>query len=146
MIEAKVGNNSIGGMQKDMDSRGLLTEIPAPTYGYTRGGDFHMGIIDGDLVNEWALVALRGTIYTDRRGRNMGSDSPICQIPRRDTEYICACRWHMRFARGVRYKECQSGQLAEFQMDKVALQRWILMGGIVKKPAKGQGESTIHDY
>ena len=80
-IEAKVGNNSIWEMQKEMDSRRVLTELPAPTYGYARGEDFHMGIIDGNLVNEWAQVALIGMIYTDQRGRNMGEDSPICQIP-----------------------------------------------------------------
>ena len=79
-IEAKVGNNPIGEMQKEMASRGVLTEIPAPTYGYARGDYFHMGVIDGNLVNEWALVALRGLIYTDRRRRNMGTDSPIWQI------------------------------------------------------------------
>ena len=128
VIEAKVGNNSIGEMQKEMASRGVLTEIPAPTYGRARGDELHMGIIDENLVREWVPVALRGMIYTDRRGRNMGKDSPICQIPWGDTEYpICACRWHMRFARGVRYKECQRGQLAELQMDTVALQRWILI-------------------
>ena len=65
-IEAQVGSNSIGEMQKEMASRGVLTEIPAPTYGYTRGDDFHMGIIDGNLVNEWIMGALRGMIYTDR--------------------------------------------------------------------------------
>ena len=54
-----------------------------------------------------------------------------------DTEYICACRWHMRFTRWVRYMECQWGQLAEFQMDTVALQRWILMGGNSQKACEG---------
>ena len=93
-----------------MDSRGVLTEIPAPMNGYARGDEFHMGIIDGDLVNEWVLVAPRGAIYTDRRGGNMGADSPIRQIPWGSTAYpIYARRWHMRFARGVRYKELQWG-------------------------------------
>ena len=39
-IEAKVGNNSIGEAQKEMASRGVLTGIPAPTYGYMGGDDF----------------------------------------------------------------------------------------------------------
>ena len=71
-IESKVGNNSIGEMQKEMASRGVLTEIPSPTYGYARGGDFHMGIIDGSLVNEWVLGALRGMIYGPKRKKYGG--------------------------------------------------------------------------
>ena len=76
-MDSKVGNNSIGEVQKEMASRGVLTEIPTPTYGYMRGDDFHMALMDGDLINDWVLVALRGMIYTDRKGRNMGSDSSI---------------------------------------------------------------------
>ena len=109
-----------------MASTGVLTETPTPTYGYMRGDDFYIAAMGGNLINYWVLVALRGIIYTDRKGRNMGTDSPIRQIPWGDTEYICACRWRMRFNRGVSYKEFQWGELAELQMDKVALQRWIL--------------------
>ena len=55
-----------------------------------------------------------------------------------DTEYICARRWHMRFARGVGYKESQRGQSAELQMETVALQRWILMGENSQKTCEGE--------
>ena len=81
VVEDKVGGVSIVEAQKEMASRGVLTEITTPTYGYMRGGGFHMEMMDGDLINDWVLVALRGMIYTDRKGRNMGTDSPICQIP-----------------------------------------------------------------
>ena len=98
-------------VQKEMASRGVLAEIPTPTYGYMRGDDFPMAMMGGNLINDWVSVALRGMIYTGRKERNMGTDSPICQVPWGDTEYICACRWQTRFARGVRYKECQCGAI-----------------------------------
>ena len=72
MIEAKVGNNSIGEVKKDLSSRGIVTEIPAPTYGYMRRDDFYVGTIDENRTSEWVAFSLRGMIYADRRGRNMG--------------------------------------------------------------------------
>ena len=56
----------------------------------------------------------------------MGADSFIFQIPWEGADEICACRWHMRFTRGAVYEEGQLEQLAELQIDTVALQRWIL--------------------
>ena len=122
-----MGNNSIGEMQKGLESRGIVTEIPAPTYRYMRRGDLYVDTIGENLTNEWLLCAISGMIYTDRRGRNMGTDSSICQIPPHGPEEICARRWHMRFTRGVIYKECQWAQLPELQIYAVDLRRWILM-------------------
>ena len=81
VTEAEVGNNLIGVVQTEMASSGVLTDIPAPTYGYIGEMTFTWGVIDGDLINAWVLVALGRMIYTDRRGRNRGTHSPICQIP-----------------------------------------------------------------
>ena len=72
----------------------------------------------------------------------MGTDSPICQIPWGDTEYICARRWRMRFTRGVIYKECQWGQLAELQIDKVALRRWISAEENSPEPFEGEWRAS----
>ena len=102
-----------------------------------RRGEFYVGTIDGDLTNEWVLCTISGVIYTDRRGRNMGTDSSICQIPRSGPEEICARRWHMRATRGVIYKECQLAQLPELQIDAVALRRWILMVGNDQEACEG---------
>ena len=49
-----------------------MKEIPAPTYGYMRRDEFYVGTIDGKFANEWVMFPLRGMIYTDRKGRNMG--------------------------------------------------------------------------
>ena len=62
-------------------SRGVLSEVPTPTYGYMRKDEFyHMGK-DEDLINDWVVGALGGLIHTDRKGRSAGKETPICQIP-----------------------------------------------------------------
>ena len=71
-VEEKLGNNSIGEAQEDLVRRGVATEIPAPTYGYMRRNEFYLGTIDVDLANGWVMYTLRGTIYTDRKERNVG--------------------------------------------------------------------------
>ena len=142
VVEAKVGCVSIVEVQKEMASRGILTETPYPTHGCMRGDDFYMATMDGNLISDWVFWVLRGMIYTDRKGRNMGTYSSICQVPWGDTEYICACRWRMRFTRGVRYKECQWGQLAELQIDAVALRRWILMEENDQEACTGERRSS----
>ena len=58
-VGAKVGNNSIGEAKKDLSSRGISTEIPAPTYGYMWRDEFYVGTIDGDLANEWVMFSHR---------------------------------------------------------------------------------------
>ena len=52
-----------------------------PTYGYVRRDECYGRSVGGNLTNEWAIRALRGMIYTDRKGRNAGADTSICQIP-----------------------------------------------------------------
>ena len=114
-----------------------------PTYGYMRSDEFYPRMIDGDLINDWVIPALKGLIYTDRKGRGAGVESPICQIPWGNVEHTCACRWRMRFSRWVRYKECQWGELAELQMDKVALQRWIWIDGNSQEACEGERKAHI---
>ena len=60
VIAEKVGNNSIGEVKKDLASRGIVTEIPAPTYGYMRRDEFYVGTINGDLANEWVMFPSEG--------------------------------------------------------------------------------------
>ena len=43
VIEAIVGSNSIGEVQKDLTDRGAMAEIPPPTYGHMRRDDFYIG-------------------------------------------------------------------------------------------------------
>ena len=86
-------------MQNELGERGVVSEVPMPTYGYMRRGIFYQAMADGNLINDWAIGALKGLVYTDRQGRNAGKESPICQIPWGNTERPCACRWRKGFAR-----------------------------------------------
>ena len=72
----------------------------------------------------------------------MGADSFISQMPWRGVDTVCACRRHMGFTRGVVYKEGQWGQLAELQIDAVALQRWILKEENDPEACKGDRRSN----
>ena len=80
-------------------------------------------------MNEWVKHALRGLIYSDKAGGNTPADTYLRQLPWEGGEEICACRRHMRYTkRGAVYKEGPYEQLAELQIDTVALQRGLLMG------------------
>ena len=127
VIDGIVGSNSIGEVQKELVNRGAIAEIPAPTYGYMRKAVFYAGSLGDNLLNEWVPYALRGMIYTDKVGRCMSADTFICQIPWEGLEEICACRWHMRYTRGVVFKDGSCEKLSELQIDTVAMQRGMLM-------------------
>ena len=73
--------NTIGEVRNDLVCRGVAAGNPAPKYGYLRRNEFYVGAIDGGLANDWVMYTLRGMIYTDRKGRNMGTAPFICQIP-----------------------------------------------------------------
>ena len=100
-----------------------MTELPTPTHGYMRKDEFYTRSLDGNLLNEWAPRTSRGMIYTERLGRCMSSDTFICKLPRKGQDAICACRWHVRYTRGVELKEWKRDQMAELQLDTMALQR-----------------------
>ena len=123
-IEGFIGGRSLKEMKVELGAKGLLAEVPSPTYGYLGSDDFYHRSRDGDLINDWASDALKGLIYTDRQGRHTGHRAFICQIPANDT---CACRYHMRYTKGIRLKTSQWEQRAELQIDSVALQRDILV-------------------
>ena len=106
-----------------------MAELPPPTYGYMRKDEFYTGSLDGNLLNEWVTYALRGMIYTEKIGRCMSRDTFICQIPWQGVERICAGKWHMGYTRGIAFKDGPWGKLAELQIDTIALQRGMLMGG-----------------
>ena len=114
-------------LQNELGKRGVLPEVQMPTYGYMWRDVSYQSTKGENLISDWAIGTLKGAAYTGRKGRNAGKDSPICQLPWADTEHPFARRWRMRYTRGVRYKECQRGQLAELQMDEIALQRDILV-------------------
>ena len=85
-----------------------MVEIPPPTYGYMRRDDFddfRIGSMGDNLLKECAPYAPRAMIYTGEIGRNTSADTFICQLPWEGVENICACRLHMRYTRGVVYKE-----------------------------------------
>ena len=56
----------------------------------------------------------------------MSEDTFICMVQWQGLGRICACRWHMRNTRGARLKDGQFGQMAELQIDTMALQRGML--------------------
>ena len=128
VIGGIVGDHSIGEVQEGLASRGAIAEIPPPTYGYMRRDEFYTGSLGDNLSNEWVPYAMRGLIYSGKVGRNTSADTYIRQLPWGGREKICARRWHMRYTRGVVYKEGPYGQLAELQIDTVALQRGLLVG------------------
>ena len=66
--------------------------------------------------------------------------------PMGNTKVARACRWHMRYTRGVRYKELQRGQLAELQMDTISLQRDILIEKNTGELADTRRKSPTSDY
>ena len=63
----------------------------------------------------------------------------IAHIPNTagDTDSLCERRWRARFTRLVRYTGRQWVQLAELQMDKVALQGWIRVDGNSQDSTEG---------
>ena len=126
-IEGFIGGRSLVEMKDDLWSRGVASEVPLPTYGYMRKDEFYHVSKDDDLLNDWAAGALKGLIHTDRKGRNAGAESSICQIPWQNKPIICSRRWRMRYTRGVRFKERQWGHLAELQMDTISSQKDILI-------------------
>ena len=82
-------------------------------------------------------------MYSDKVGRNTSADTSLRQLPWGGSEKICARRWHMRYARGVVYKEGPYEQLAELQIDTVALKRGLLMGENAK--ADCEEEKIAHN-
>ena len=72
-----------------------------------------------------------------------GADSFICQIHwGGGADEICACRRNLGFTRGAMYKESQWEQLAELQIDAVALRRSILMEENDHESCKGERRSN----
>ena len=128
VIEGVVGANSFGEVKKESIQRNVTEELTPPTYGYMGKVEFYTRSVDGNLMNERVSHALRGMIYTEEIGRCMSSDTFICHIPWQGGERICACRCHMRYARGVVLKDGQFEKLAELQIDTIALQRGMLVG------------------
>ena len=86
-IEAGVGGGPIEDVQNDLSERGVVSEIPMPTYGYMGRDEFYPRMVDGNLINDWVIPALKGSIYTDRKGRGAGIESPICQIQWENAEH-----------------------------------------------------------
>ena len=68
-IEGFIRGRSLGEIGEDLGARGVVTEVPMPTYGYMRRDEFYHVSRDDDLINGWALGALNGLIHTDRQGR-----------------------------------------------------------------------------
>ena len=69
-------------------SRGVASEVPTSAYRYMGKDEFYHVSNDEDLLNDWAVGKLEGLIHTDRKGRNAGVESSICQIPWENTPII----------------------------------------------------------
>ena len=119
-IEGVIGTRSLEAANAALWARGEMAEIPAPDYGYLRGSLLLREKIDYDLCNDWVGSNLGELTYTDRHGGNGLGAAFICRLQ------SCACRYRMRYTRGVEVKEDMWGRLAELQIDKVAAQKDIL--------------------
>ena len=78
-IDAYIGGRSLVELQDELGSRGVVSEVPMPKYGYMRKYERYHAMIGEDLINDWAIGALGGLIYTDRKGRNAGKESPYAK-------------------------------------------------------------------
>ena len=68
-------------LQNELGKRGVAYEVQMPTYGYMRNDAFYQSMKGENMINDWAIVALKGLVYTDRQGWNAGKDSFIRQLP-----------------------------------------------------------------
>ena len=98
-IEGLIGGGSLVEMKDELGPKGVVSEVPMPTYGYMRKDEFYHVSNDEYLLNDWALGTLKGLIHTGRKGRGTGVETAICQIPYGNMPIICACRWRMRYTR-----------------------------------------------
>ena len=64
-IEGIVEPRSMVGGNEALASRGLLTEMPVPDYGYVRSFLILREILDFDLYNDWAGGNLNELTYAD---------------------------------------------------------------------------------
>ena len=55
-------------MKAELGARGLLAEAPMPTHGYFRKDGLLYRRKDDDLINDWALDALREPVHSYRHG------------------------------------------------------------------------------
>ena len=123
-IEGFIGGRAMVEMKSELGARGLVAEAPMPTYGYLRKDEFLYRRKDGDLINGWAIDALRELAQSDRHGRHTGVQSFMRQIAIRQA---CSCLYRMRYSGRIKLKMSQWGNMDELQIDKVALQRDILI-------------------
>ena len=107
-------------------------DSPDPTYGYLRGSQFIHEKIDYDLDNDWVQNDLDEMIYVDRlRGDTEETCIFMCQVGG------WACRYRMKYTRGVGEDGEIWGRLAELRIDKVAVRKEILQ--------RQSGEGDIPD-
>ena len=66
-IEGFVGGISLGELKEELGARGIVAEVPMPTYGYLGKGEFLYRRKD-DLISDWAIDALRELVHPDRKG------------------------------------------------------------------------------
>ena len=105
-VEGFIGGRPLKETKGGLGAGGLVAEVPSPTYGYLRSGEFYRMGIEGDRINDRVGGTLEVLIYTDRQWRSTGRRTFICQIPVMAT---CACRYHMRYTKGIRLKTSQWG-------------------------------------
>ena len=96
-----------------------MAEILAPDYGYVRGRLLLHDRIDSDLRNDWVNGNLGESTYTDR---HMGNGHGAAFIFRLQSS---ACRYRMRYTRGVEAKGDTRDMISELQRDIVAAQKDI---------------------
>ena len=90
-------------------ARGRVGSADSDVRIYMGNDEFHHMSKDGDLINDWAMDALRGLIHTDRKGRGKGKESPICQIPWANTKIVRACRWRTKYTRWGKIQRAPMG-------------------------------------
>ena len=66
-IEGFIERRALVEMKAELGARGLVAEVPMPTYGYLGKGEFLYRRKD-DLISDWAIDALRELVHPDRKG------------------------------------------------------------------------------
>ena len=121
-VEGIVGPRAMVEVNEALAARGLLTEMPAPDYGYVRSRLTLHERLGCNLYNDWVGGNLNELPYTDRQGRYDRTGSFIC---RQTPDQRCARRYRMRYTRGVEVNGDMWDRPAELQIDKVAVRKDI---------------------
>ena len=56
-VDAFIEGRSLVEIQNELGSRGVVSEVPIPTYGYMGKDEFYQSMLGEGLINDWAIGA-----------------------------------------------------------------------------------------